>query len=137
MKSVARWDFVSVDDARSARARELGAKAESAVADYLTLRGVALVARNLRVGRLELDIVARDGPVVLVVEVRARGPTSWTRALGSLDWQKRVRVRRAGERLWRARYRHDASVDRMRFDAASVSFDEDGRAVVNYVKAAF
>lgn len=134
---MARGYFASIDDARSARARELGAAAERAVADYLTTHGVEIVARNLRIGRLELDIVARDGPVVLVVEVRARGPTSWTRALGSLDWQKRFRVRRAGERLWRARYRHDASVDRMRFDAASVSFDDDGRAVVNYVKAAF
>lgn len=129
--------FASIADARSARARELGAEAERAVAEYLSAHGIAIVARNLRVGRLELDIVARDGPVVLVVEVRARGPTSWTRALGSLDWQKRFRVRRAGERLWRVRYRHDASVDRMRFDAASVRFDEEGRAVVDYVKAAF
>ncbi len=134
---MARPPFASIDEARNARARELGAKAESAVAEYLTLRGAAIVARNLRVGRLELDIVARDGPVVLVVEVRTRGPTSWTRALGSLDWQKRQRVRRAGERLWRMRYRSDASVDRMRFDAASVSFDRDGQALINYVKAAF
>jgi hypothetical protein len=69
--------------------------------------------------------------------VRARGPRSWTRALGSLDWQKRFRVRRAGERLWRARYRHDSTIERLRYDAASVTFDENGRAVVDYVKAAF
>jgi Holliday junction resolvase-like predicted endonuclease len=71
------------------------------------------------------------------VEVRARGPTSWTRGFGSLDRMKQLRVRHAGERLWRARYKNDASVDRMRFDAASVTFDENGRAVVEYVKAAF
>jgi putative endonuclease len=134
---VGQGPFASFEDARNARARQLGAEAESAVAEYLAMRGIAIVARNLRVGRLELDIVARDGPVVLVVEVRARGPTSWTRALGSLDWQKRFRVRRAGERLWRMRYRHDASVERMRFDAASVRFATDGHAVINYVKAAF
>ena len=122
---------------RSARARELGARAENAVAEFLAKRGVAIVARNLRVGRLELDLVAREGPVVIVVEVRARGATSWTRALGSLDRGKRSRVRRAGERLWRARYRNDASVERLRYDAASVRFDEQGRAVVDYVKAAF
>jgi putative endonuclease len=130
--SAARHDYV-----RNAVARQLGAKAEDAVAEYLTERGAALVARNLHVGRLELDIVAREGPVVLVVEVRTRGPTSWTRALGSLDREKRLRIRRAGDRLWRTRYRHDVSVERMRFDAASVSFDAEGRAVVDYVKAAF
>lgn len=95
------------------------------------------MARNLRIGRLEIDIVAREGPVVIVVEVRTRGRTSWTRALGSLNAKKRLRVRRAGERLWRMRYRNDASVERLRYDAASVSFDDDGRVVVEYVKAAF
>ena len=134
---MARWSSDRVDAARNARARELGARAEVAVAEYLAERGVAIVARNLRIGQLELDIVAREGPVVLVVEVRARGPKSWTRALGSLDWQKRFRVRRAGERLWRARYRHDSTIERLRYDAASVTFDENGCAVVDYVKAAF
>jgi putative endonuclease len=123
--------------ARAQLAHELGAKAEDAVAAYLSDRGVTIVARNLRLGRLELDLVAREGHVVLVVEVRTRAPTSWTRALGSLDREKRRRVRRAGERLWRARYRHDSSVERLRYDAASVSFDETGRAIVQYVKAAF
>jgi putative endonuclease len=123
--------------ARAARSRALGAKAEQAVVDYLEAQGVAIVARNLRVGRLELDIVAREGSVVLVVEVRARGPTSWTRGFGSMDAKKRLRVRRAGERLWRDRYRSDATVERLRYDAASVTFDEGGDATVEYARAAF
>ena len=103
---------------------------------HLERSGAAIVATNLRVGRLELDIVAREGRVVFVVEVRARGPGAWTRGFGSLSASKRERIRRAAERLWNRRYRHDASVDRLRIDAASVTFDGD-RAVVEYVKAAF
>jgi len=122
---------------RAERARHLGLRAEDAVVLYLAEHGIAVVARNLRIGRFELDIVAREGPVVAVVEVRARGPTAWTRGFGSLDGKKRQRIRRAGDRLWRARYRMDDTVDRLRFDAASVTFDEEGRAVVEYVKAAF
>jgi len=118
-------------------ARSLGVRAEDAVAEYLVARGVAIVARNLRLGRFELDIVMREGPVIAVVEVRARGPTSWTRGFGSLDGKKRLRIRRAGDRLWRDRYKTDATVERLRFDAASVTFDEDGQATVEYVKAAF
>lgn len=90
----------------------------------------------MRVGRLELDIVARDGRVIVVVEVRSRGSTAWTTGLGSIDSKKRERVRRAGERLWRDRYKRDASVERMRFDVASVSFEGDA-AEVEYVVAAF
>lgn len=104
--------------------------------DYLSARGFEIVATNLRLGRLELDVVARDGRVVVVVEVRTRGQGAWTTGLGSIGAKKRLRVRRAGERLWRDRYKHDASVDRMRFDVASVSF-ENGTAVVEYVVAAF
>jgi len=74
--------------------------------------------------------------VVVVVEVRTRGAGAWTSGFGSIDSAKRARIRRAGERLWRARYKNDESVDRLRFDAASVRF-ENGEAVIEYVRAAF
>jgi putative endonuclease len=104
---------------------------------HLERQGASIVATNLRIGRLEIDIVAREGPVVLVVEVRARGPGAWTRGFGSLAGEKRVRIRRAAERLWQRRYKNDPSAERLRIDAASVTFTEDGEAVVEYVKAAF
>ena len=111
--------------------------AEAAVAAYLEQRGFALVAQNLRLGKLELDVVARQGPLIVVVEVRTRGAGAWTTAFGSIDSAKRRRIRRAGERLWQRRYRNDDSVERMRFDAASVTFDAEGDARVEYVEAAF
>jgi Holliday junction resolvase-like predicted endonuclease len=80
--------------------------------------------------------VAREGRVILVVEVRERGPGAWTSGFGSIDSKKRLRIRRAAERLWQRRYRDDASVDRLRIDAASVTFDGD-RPIIEYVKAAF
>jgi putative endonuclease len=110
--------------------------AERAVADWLERNGCQIVALNLRIGRLELDVVAREGRVIAVVEVRTRGPGAWTTGFSSMDSKKRARVRRAGERLWRDRYRNDTSVDRLRFDAASVTFEGD-QSVIEYVKAAF
>lgn len=115
---------------------EIGSRAERAVARYLEERGYSIVALNLRVGRLELDVVARKERVVSVVEVRSRGAGAWTSGFGSIDHAKRARIRRAGERLWQRRYKADESVDRLRFDAASVSF-ENGEARVEYVLAAF
>jgi Holliday junction resolvase-like predicted endonuclease len=72
----------------------------------------------------------------VVVEVRSRGQGALTHAFGSFDSAKRMRVRRAGERLWQRRYRDDPSAERLRFDAASVTF-VDGRAQVEYAVAAF
>ena len=104
---------------------------------YLAQQGFEVVATNLHVGRYEIDIVARSGPLIVVVEVRTRGPGSWTRAFGSIDGEKRLRLRRAGERLWQRRYKNDASAERMRFDAASVSFAADGTPQIEYSVAAF
>jgi putative endonuclease len=115
---------------------QLGQRAEDAVARYLVAAGFVIEARNLRLGRLELDIVARRAELVLVVEVRTRGAGAWTSGLGSLSHAKRERIRRAGQRLWRDRYKSDPTAERLRFDAASVRFD-GARADIDYVVAAF
>jgi putative endonuclease len=90
----------------------------------------------LRLQYLELDVVARKDDVIVVVEVRSRGASAWTSGFGSLDGRKRYRIRLAGQRLWQRRYRSDASVNRLRFDAASVQFGPDGPKI-EYVEAAF
>ncbi len=114
----------------------VGRRAEAAVVRYLEREGYQIVDTNLRLGHLELDIVARQAATIVVVEVRTRGAGAWTTAFGSIDAQKRQRIRRGGERLWQRRYRSDPSVERMRFDAASVTF-EGGEARIDYVVAAF
>jgi len=115
---------------------ERGARAEALVAGWLIAQGYAIVARNLRLGALEIDIVARKENVVAVVEVRARGRTARSTPFGSVGRTKQLRLRRAGERLWQRRYRHDASVDRLRFDVAGVRLDRDPPEI-EYVVAAF
>lgn len=114
----------------------LGQRAEEAVARHLEGSGFSIVARNLRLGRLELDIVARRAELIVVVEVRTRGAGAWTTGLGSLSRAKRDRIRRAGQRLWRDRFKGDPSAERLRFDAASVRF-VGARADIDYVVAAF
>ncbi|HET9953344.1 MAG TPA: YraN family protein [Polyangiaceae bacterium] len=113
-----------------------GKAAELAVVDWLVERGYTIVARNVRMGRYEIDIVAQLGPVIAVVEVRFRGTRAWTSGFGSIDPAKRLRIRRAGERLWSRHYRNNPAVERLRFDAASVHFSGD-QAEVTYVIAAF
>jgi len=115
---------------------ERGARAEALVVAWLVGRGYEIVATNLRIGALEIDVVARLGPVVAVVEVRTRGPTARTSGMGSITRLKRERLRRAGERLWQRRYRRDTSVERLRFDVASVRLDVEPPSI-EYVVAAF
>lgn len=101
---------------------ELGRCAELAVADYLFVLGFDLVARNLRLGHLELDVVARKGPLLVVTEVRTRGRGSYLRAFESVDPRKRDRIATAVNRLWRRRSSWMQGIERVRLDAAAVSF---------------
>jgi len=93
-----------------------------------------VLATNLRVGHLEIDIVAREADTVVVVEVRTRGATSWQTGLESVVRRKAARVRKAGERLWRQRFERDPSVDRMRFDVAVVTFTAQGETLIEHAR---
>ena len=52
--------------------RRLGRLGEEIAAAYLARRGYDIVTRNWRTRAGELDIVARDGEWLVIVEVRAR-----------------------------------------------------------------
>ena len=115
-------------------AMNVGAAAEQATADYLVASGYTILHRNKRFGHLELDIVARLGGVVAVVEVRARGPGAYERPFESIAPAKRERIRKATDMLWRG-LKADESIERIRLDAAAVTFNESG-AHVEYIEGA-
>ena len=107
------------------------------MAEFLTRAGLELLGRNVRVGRLEIDILAREGPVVVVVEVRTRGAGSWQSALDSVDYGKQQRLRRAAAVLWSRRFARQRDIERMRFDVASVDLESGPEPSVEYIRAAF
>lgn len=54
------------------RKQSLGRRGEEIAAAYLLRNGYAIIARNWRCPVGELDIVARDGECLILVEVRTR-----------------------------------------------------------------
>jgi putative endonuclease len=87
-----------MDRRTSTPAQRAGDKAEDLVAAWLTSAGWVVMARNVRVGRSELDIVAVDpGPpqALVVVEVRWRNRRDFGLAEETLDHRKRSALRRA------------------------------------------
>jgi putative endonuclease len=82
--------------------QDSGDAAESLVANRLAADGWLILARNVRVGRGELDIVAVDhGPPreLVIVEVRWRRRRDFGLADESLDHRKRAHLRAAIGRL--------------------------------------
>jgi len=79
-------------------AQRAGDNAESIVADQLTEAGWRVMARQLRVGRAEIDLLAIDpGPpaALVVIEVRWRSRRDYGLAEETVDGRKRSRLHHA------------------------------------------
>lgn len=111
----------------------LGAKAESAVADMLRTRGCAIVAQNARDPTGELDLIARRGGQILVVEVRSRRAASFDDALDSIARDKRRRLRRMADRWLAGR---PVDYEEVRFCVAAVAWDGEHPRIL-WVEDAF
>jgi putative endonuclease len=110
-------------------------RAERAVEEHLAARGFETVARNLRLGALEIDLVARKEALAVIVEVRTRGAGSFQRALESITPKKRATLLRAAERMWRERLSRMEGIERMRIDVAAVTL-EGAEISVEYIEGA-
>ncbi len=83
----------------STEAARRGARGEQAAADFLqTRQGYAIVTRNWRSPRDErdeIDLVCRDGDVLVFVEVKARAEGALVSGFQAVDERKRRALRRA------------------------------------------
>jgi putative endonuclease len=110
-----------------------GSEAEQLVAARLCAQGFAIVARNARVGRLEIDLIARRGALLVFCEVRSRATAEFVDPISTIDHAKIRRIRSAA-RAWLA-LRRRLRYDEVRFDAASVVLQPEPE--IAYYEAAF
>lgn len=75
----------------------LGRLGEELAVRELAAHGYALVERNVRTAAGEIDLVARDGPWWVFVEVRCRRGTAYGRPEDSLTARKRAHMLAAAE----------------------------------------
>lgn len=114
----------------------LGRAAEQAAAEHLASAGWAIVARNVRIGRGELDLIARRGRVLAFIEVKARCNTVCGSPEDAVNARKRHQVARLAE-LWLAHHSWALhGIDDVRFDIIAV---DAGRSpvCVRHLAAAF
>ncbi len=78
-------------DAAETRA-ERGVRAERLAADFLVQHGLAIVERNFRTRRGEIDLIGRDGDTLVFVEVRLRSRSDFGGPAASITPTKRARL---------------------------------------------
>ncbi len=80
-----------------ARTQRKGAAGERIAEQYLLARGLETVARNYHCRGGELDLVMRQGNVLVFVEVRLRCHPGFGGALASVDARKQRRLIHAAQ----------------------------------------
>lgn len=74
--------------------RRLGDAGEAAAERWLRRAGLVIVARGFRVRCGEIDLIARDGPVVVFVEVKTRTQGAFGSPAEAVTAVKRGRIAR-------------------------------------------
>jgi putative endonuclease len=113
-----------------------GKNAESAAADFLQANGHTIIARNLRLGHLEIDLLATlpDTNLLIVVEVKARRAGTHAPEL-RVDWRKRRHLIMAAQMLLSRRMFRGKQIQ---FDVVAVEMDQLQRPEsLRHIKRAF
>ncbi|MCF6475698.1 YraN family protein [Nonomuraea sp. MG754425] len=72
---------------------ELGKRGEQAAVTYLETQGMKVIDRNWRCRYGEIDVIAEEGPILVVVEVKTRSGRSHGTALESVSPAKLAKLR--------------------------------------------
>lgn len=97
--------------------RALGIKGEERAALYYRLRGYSILARNVRLGAGEIDLVVKRGNTIAVAEVKTRQSKAAGEGHEAVDRRKRERMIRLGDQ-WAAKH-PDAQ---LRYDIMSMQW---------------
>ena len=112
---------------------ELGALGEQIAVDYLIERGYQIIERNWSNGHKEIDIVAKDGDTIVIVEVKTRRSTYLVEPETAVDVFKQRNL------IWAAnsfvnRFQYDNDV---RFDIISIVIDSNNEKRIEHIEDAF
>lgn len=113
------------------KAHELGKKGEDIAIGHLRSLGYEILATNWFSSHLEIDIIARDGNELVIVEVKARGTDSYEHPSEAVSNKKIRFLVNAAEAYIQE---NNISMD-TRFDVISIIFYGGGFEIEHFVNA--
>jgi len=100
-----------------------GSEGEEIAARFLAQRGFEILARNVRSRLGEIDLIARDGPTLVFVEVKTRSGVPLEPPQAAVDARKRRRLARLALDYLAREWLRDLAC---RFDVVAVTLDPAG-----------
>ncbi len=115
-----------------AKHNELGKLGEELAVQYLAEKGYEILERNWRNKHKEIDIIAKDGVELVIVEVKARQRDDYGEPFVAVSHAKQSRLIAAAN-AYILRNNLDIST---RFDIISIVFN-DGNPEIEHIEDAF
>lgn len=109
----------------------LGRQGEQMATDYLTNAGLHVLQRNWRCSLGEIDIVAAEGRVLVICEVKTRSDVRFGTPLEAITKQKAWRLRRLAA-LWLVT--QHVIYDEVRIDVVGVLRTAPGQFSIQHVR---
>lgn len=112
---------------------DLGKWGEDLAADYLQRKGYVILERDWKSGHRDLDIIALDGDVLVIVEVKTRRNRMFTDPVDAVGYQKIRNLQQAANHY--VKYRC-INCD-IRFDIVCITGTAGSEADIEHIVDAF
>jgi len=110
-----------------------GILGETVACNYLEKKGYIVIEKNWRYKHLEIDLIAKDGPILIFIEVKTRSSAVFGLPYESVNLRKQRRLDRAAN-IYIAKHNHEGEV---RFDVLSILINKGEKPNIRHIKDAF
>jgi putative endonuclease len=114
--------------------RSLGQNGEKIAAAFLQRRGYMILVRNYRRRVGEIDIIAREGEVLVFIEVKTRASGTCGSPAAAVTPRKQRQISRTAQYYLAEQNLFDAPA---RFDVVTVVFGKDQQSEIELIANAF
>jgi putative endonuclease len=113
--------------------REKGSSAEALAIAYLKSKNFRIIKQNFYFGRYgEIDIIAKDGNVLVFVEVKSKSSKSSVNPIESINYKKQKHLKRAAEGYL---YVNNIYEQECRFDVIIIDFTIEPPSIEHIIQA--
>ena len=112
---------------------QTGRNGEEAACGFLQKQGFVLLARNWRYKHLEVDFIAKDGEILVFVEVKTLTSADHGLPFEAVTWQKQQKLDRAAN-VYIRQNRYEGEI---RFDIISIFANGAGHYNIRHIRDAF
>lgn len=112
---------------------DFGKQAEQYAIEYLESKGYCIVAKNFRYQKAEIDIIAENNNLLVIIEVKARANNLFIEPYEAVDKRKIKLIVSAADAFLREK-QYEKEV---RFDIVSIIRGEGNQLKIQHIENAF